>query len=502
MASNRKIMIPGFISDVKGKIVSTNKSVPLAPWKLNIDSMELEISKEYQSILGIESSGAGFKSISLVQFTKQFVHPDDQKIIESIFSQALSALPSHNYSDSFEYRLIRPDGKIRNIYNNGYLDENNEMLGAAQDITDYKLLEDQMLQNEVLYHSLVSNVPNVVIIHINNTIVYVNNAINNALGYFPSDLIGKKIDFFISKESISSVNFNMKTRQSEKKVDDYEVKIFAKSGDIKNFIVRGNSVNYKGSKALLILLIDNALNQNAPSHKKCKELTINSANNFILSAAADEFNKPINSIKQISDNVINHFDTFSDNEKKEQLNTVISAAANLEIQLNKMIFRTKVLTGNIEINPEVIDILPLLHEIIESKALNNNSCELVIKFFNISNLIIFIDPNSIKSIFNNIISYSVDFAITKSQIIIDFNMENEFLNISINFHSESLDFDKLNNLIKKDDFDNFPIQDIGINLDFIIAKKLILLNHGKLTNDRAMDNSYIIQISFPIYKNY
>ena len=80
------------------------------------------------------------------------IHPEDQGKVQKIISEILN----ENTLDIFdvEYRFIRDDGSISNVYDRGMLirDESGKpirLIGAAQDVTDRKRLEQELLQNEL-----------------------------------------------------------------------------------------------------------------------------------------------------------------------------------------------------------------------------------------------------------------------------------------------------------------------------------------------------------------
>jgi len=75
------------------------------------------------------------------------IHPDDREYAEISFQRLIET----GGGNSREYRIIRPDGEVRWIADNGFLvkNENGEIVritGVAKDITDKKKLEAQLLQ--------------------------------------------------------------------------------------------------------------------------------------------------------------------------------------------------------------------------------------------------------------------------------------------------------------------------------------------------------------------
>lgn len=78
------------------------------------------------------------------------IHPEDQQQVREADSRARCDAPFHE-----DYRIIRPDGKIRWICERGFPIRNAEgtvyrVVGIAEDFTDFKLQEDERLRQSKL----------------------------------------------------------------------------------------------------------------------------------------------------------------------------------------------------------------------------------------------------------------------------------------------------------------------------------------------------------------
>ncbi len=87
------------------------------------------------------------------------IHPADQKKIKKIIRAILKATTQETFE--LEYRFKRDDGRYAHIYDRGIIICNQEgkpvhMIGAAQDITLRKKLEQQLLQKELEKQKIIS----------------------------------------------------------------------------------------------------------------------------------------------------------------------------------------------------------------------------------------------------------------------------------------------------------------------------------------------------------
>lgn len=129
------------------------------------------------------------------------------------------------------------------------------VLSVLTDITEKKKAEDELRKSEEKYKSLVDNLPDVVMVHVDNKIVYVNDNATRITGYTPDEILGKSMFDFIDKEDVPSVMENFGARLSGKSLPSaYEIKIRAKSGEYHNVEIRASMINFKGQNAILAIL--------------------------------------------------------------------------------------------------------------------------------------------------------------------------------------------------------------------------------------------------------
>ncbi|AVH68068.1 PAS domain S-box protein [Nostoc sp. 'Peltigera membranacea cyanobiont' N6] len=115
-------------------------------WIRSADTFQpLYISPAYEKIWGRSSQ-------SLFEEPKSWVnniHPDDRDRATQLIDQLLST----NQSISTEYRILRPDGSVRWIWNQGFAvydrqGKVNYYGGIAEDITERKLAEESLQESE------------------------------------------------------------------------------------------------------------------------------------------------------------------------------------------------------------------------------------------------------------------------------------------------------------------------------------------------------------------
>ncbi len=140
-------------------------------------------------------------------------HPDDINRIQEAFNQSIN----HGAPYNIEHRIVRYKTKeVRYIRAYGRVESDStgkpvKMYGAAQDITEYKFQEVELIQSEEQYRSLVERTPDLVTkVDTEGRIVFVNHAAQNIYGIPPEECLGRSAFAFIHPEDreVTVASFN------------------------------------------------------------------------------------------------------------------------------------------------------------------------------------------------------------------------------------------------------------------------------------------------------
>jgi PAS domain S-box-containing protein len=115
-------------------LVMSEELASIGHWYLDLATSEVRWSDEVFRIHGRDiKSGPPSLEEAL-----NYYHPDDSPAVAAIVSKALE----NRTGFSFEFRIVRPDGRVRDISSWGQLGpEGNALFGLFQDITDQKSAE-------------------------------------------------------------------------------------------------------------------------------------------------------------------------------------------------------------------------------------------------------------------------------------------------------------------------------------------------------------------------
>jgi len=159
----------------------------------------------------------------------------------------------------FETRHRRKDGKIFDVEvsaSGTKVGDKPMVFSIYRDITERKRAEEMLKDSEARYSIMANALPNVVLVHKNGIIHYINEFGLSITGYNKDEVMGKSMFEFLSDDSKELAVKNMQRRISGEHVENYELKVITKSKDIKHFLVDAAIIPYEKERAFLIVLSD------------------------------------------------------------------------------------------------------------------------------------------------------------------------------------------------------------------------------------------------------
>lgn len=164
-----------------------------------IENKVLYISKAFEEVWGIPVE-------VLYNHMPEFVATIDDEYKEHVIDM-LQRQANGEHTD-IEYKINRPDGTQRWIRDRAYpiYDENNKVFrisGIADDITKYKLKEEELRSSEEHYKSLIESSDAIILLfNRQHEITFVNKVTLNKFNANYKDIVGKKIEDILVSEDV------------------------------------------------------------------------------------------------------------------------------------------------------------------------------------------------------------------------------------------------------------------------------------------------------------
>ncbi|MEI7595482.1 MAG: PAS domain S-box protein [Bacteroidota bacterium] len=134
------------------------------------------------------------------------------------------------------------------------LSDSKKVVGTLRDISIRKNIELALMQSEELYRKLISQLPDMVFIHRNGTVLFINEVVVDTLGYTKDEIVGESMLHFINNPYKKIVSHTINKRINLLNVR--EIEIVSKSGKVHIVATRGEKIIYEGQEAILTVITD------------------------------------------------------------------------------------------------------------------------------------------------------------------------------------------------------------------------------------------------------
>ncbi len=337
------------------------------------------------------------------------IHPDDRDFVNAAFTNSI-AEGKDNYE--IEHRIINiKTNEVRFVYEKcEHVKDSSGLVirsvGMVHDITERKHAEMALLESEERYSTIVECSPNIVFVHKDGVIQYINKIAETILGYSISDSIGKQMLDFVADESKASAIQNIQRRLAGEDVPAYEAKVITKSGEIRTMLTQATFIPYKGEKSFLVILTDiTELKQAISKAEESDKLKT-----AFLQNMSHEIRTPLNGIIGFSG--LLQYDDISKEDIKEYTSIIQNSGHRLIEIVNNVLDISKIETGQIEINNSSFSLNTIINDLHKFFSPLANAKDLKLNYFNYFddlNCIINLDDAKLRQILTNLINNSIKF---------------------------------------------------------------------------------------------
>ncbi|HTY51840.1 MAG TPA: PAS domain S-box protein [Methanomicrobiales archaeon] len=125
----------------------------------------------------------------------------------------------------------------------------------GREITGRKEAEEALRESEMKFRTVIENIPDLIIVHRDGIIRYVNNSAIYTMEIRAEDLLNRPVFDFIAPEYHDVTRRAMQRRVMGEWVEPYEIEILAKSGR-RTVVISGSRIEFEGKPASLNVLTD------------------------------------------------------------------------------------------------------------------------------------------------------------------------------------------------------------------------------------------------------
>lgn len=269
--------------------------------------------------------------------------------------------------------------------------------------------------------------------------------------------------------------FIASTKKRKSKISEYEMEVLA------NFV---NLVGISLQNAKLFTSLKSTTDQLTLANQKLKEL--DQLKDEFVSVASHELRTPMTAIRSYAWMALNRSDVPLSKTLQKYVVRILMSTERLINMVNDMLNVSRIESGRIEINPEPVDILSLVKDIIDEVYFSKFE-EKHIEFVVLEQLIpkVFADPDKLRQVLLNLVGNSMKFTPDGGKITFGFFSDGNTVEISVSDTGVGISQEDISKLFHK--FSRLDTSYVaaatsgGTGLGLYISKSLVALMRGKIT---------------------
>ncbi len=228
-----------------------------------------------------------------------------------------------------------------------------------------------------------------------------------------------------------------------------------------------------------------------------REKELNTLKSRFVSIASHEFRSPLALIHLAASVLKRYRDRMPDEKKVKHLNVIESAVEEMTGILNNVLMLTKVEAGNIQFNPEPLDIEEFCQPIIDKFTLMSAATHTIAFSRNDQRVQAVADPQLLQSILSNLLSNALKYSPDGGRILVAISRKETAFELSVNDQGLGISQEDQQHL-----FDAFQrgnnVGDIkGTGLGLSIVKQFVELHGGTITVESEIQQGSTFTVTLP-----
>ena len=413
-------------------------------------------------------------------------------IIDTSDPRFVAALEERSRTGKFtgELTFIRKDGtKFPGELCSSVFNDKNGTIRTSmniRDITKRKQAERTSRESEERYRHVVEQSPNGIAISQDGKLVFLNPSARAMLGGADNqELIGKPILSFVHPESKDKVLKMIELVADGISVLPLEEKLIRLDGRcfIAEIIVL--AISFNGRRAGHIIIRDITERRYIEDRLKLSEVfmrELNVSKDKFFSIIAHDLKTPFSAIIGFSNILANQIRSKDYDGIEEYADIIKSSSIRAMSLLMNLYQWTRSQTGNMEFNPETIEIVSLIKEVTELANDSARQKSIAISTELPKTLNVFADKDMISTVLRNLISNAVKFTNLGGKIIISAEQNPTELIVSVCDNGVGIRQDDIEKMWRIDESHTTKgtEKETGTGLGLLLCKEFILKHEGKI----------------------
>jgi signal transduction histidine kinase len=217
-----------------------------------------------------------------------------------------------------------------------------------------------------------------------------------------------------------------------------------------------------------------------------------------VTMASHEFRTPLTTINANSDIILRYFDKMSQDDIVERLGKIKNEVEEMAIMLEDILIIGKSDAQKLEYNPELLDIVSLIKDIITDYQLSESQSRTIIYDLSSPVIMVTADKKWIKHIIINLLTNAVKYSGGDLQIDVSIKEDQAGISFSVKDYGIGISKEDIKLLFEPfhrgDNVSNIP----GTGLGLVILQKALDLHKGKIEVESEIGKGSIFTVILPI----
>lgn len=232
-----------------------------------------------------------------------------------------------------------------------------------------------------------------------------------------------------------------------------------------------------------------------------EELTqLNATKDKFFSIISHDLKSPINSFLNVSSLLIDHIDRFSREEIQEMAVSVKSSGSNLLKLLENLLHWSRLQMSHIDFSPRMYTIQTIFDSVMSVVSYQAKEKEIEVVSILDRDTTVYIDPNMISSVLQNLVANAIKFTYQGGQITVSQKYVGDFVEISVADNGMGISQRNLEKLFRID----IIYTGIGTNsekgtgLGLILCKEMVERHGGQIWVESEMGKGSVFTFTCPV----
>jgi len=408
------------------------------------------------------------------------------------------------------FRLRKKDGSEIWVEDHGrhILDEAGNIKyheGALRDVTERKLIQDELARSEERYRTLVENMgEGVGYTDTEEEFVYANPSAERIFGVEPGMLTGKSLWSFILPDQAEFIKAETNKRTNGKS-SVFEIRIVSEDRKEKTLLITATPSfmhgKFSGTFAIFRDITERKQDEEE-IRKKNEELHIlNVTKDKFFSIIAHDLKSPFNTIVGFSELLIENIKS-KDYEEIEKYAGIIleSSERAMELLMNLMEW-AMTQTGRLEYKPELLNISVLLKDLMKSFIDAAGQKSISLKVIYPEGIEALADRQMLSTVLRNLISNAIKFTRTGGEIIVKAEVLSGEICISVKDNGVGIPEQALSKLFRIDQ--NYTTKgtnmEKGTGLGLILCREFVVKHGGRIWVESQPNKGSTFSFTLPVH---